>query len=139
MLDRVVVEGRDDQLLVPIDLAAGQRNAVLGLVDQEFRERIGVGENLQPRGAQKLRHLIGRRAAVDDDDVAVGAHVDCAAGDRALGRDIDRPGGIEGPRGERRRRHGFRKGAVARLDAAVQTFGKPDLGKPHRVPPRRGR
>ena len=139
VLDRVVVERRDDQLLVSIDFAAGQRNAVLGLVDQELRQRIGVGENLQPSGAQELRHLIGGRAAVDDDDVAVGAHVDRPAGDRALGCNVDRPGRIERTRGERRRRHGFRKGAVERLDAAVQTFGEPHVGEPDGVAPRRGR
>ena len=54
VLDRVVVERRDDQLLGAIDFAAGQRDAVLGLVDQEFGERIGVGENLQPPVAQEL-------------------------------------------------------------------------------------
>ena len=45
MLDRVVVERRDDQLLVAIDLAAGQGDAVLGLVNQELGEWVGVGEN----------------------------------------------------------------------------------------------
>ena len=48
MLDRVVVERRDDQLLVAIDFAAGQRDPVLGLVDQELRERIGIGQDLEP-------------------------------------------------------------------------------------------
>ena len=43
VLDRVVVERRDDQLLGAVDLPAGQRDAVLRLVNEEFRQRIGVG------------------------------------------------------------------------------------------------
>ena len=48
VLDRVVIEWRDNDFLLAVDLAAGQDDAVLRFPDKKLGERVGVGQDLEP-------------------------------------------------------------------------------------------
>ena len=48
VLDRVVIEGRDNDFLLAVDLPARQDDAVLRFPDKKLGERIGVGQDLEP-------------------------------------------------------------------------------------------
>jgi hypothetical protein len=85
----VVFEWRQDDVLLAIDRAAGQRDRVLGIAQEMLGDRERVGENLHAAADEVMDHLEGGGAAVDDDRIAILAKVDRRPRDRALLADID--------------------------------------------------
>ncbi|VXA97853.1 hypothetical protein MASSI9I_10178 [Massilia sp. 9I] len=101
VLGDVVVEGREDNVLLAVDAAARHDDLVLARYQQALGHQEGVGEDLQVLIGEELGHHEGGRAAVDDDRFAVGAHAGGMAGDGALARRIALNVVLEGFAGER--------------------------------------
>ena len=85
----VVLEGRQDDVLLAIDRAAGQHHRVLGVLEQVLGDRERIGEDRHAAAGQEMHHLEGGGAAVDDDRLAVLAEFDRLAGDGALLRGVE--------------------------------------------------
>ena len=84
----VILERRENDALVAIDRAARQHHLVLGMLHQMLGDREGIGQHLQPAGRQKMHHLEGGGAAIDDDRIAFCAQRDGLAGDGAFLGDV---------------------------------------------------
>ena len=91
VLDRVVIERRDNDFLVAIDLAARQSDAVLRFPDEKLGERVGVGQDLEPgwRKNSAIWNVVVPPLMMID--VAVLAHFHGATRDGAFRCDVDRP------------------------------------------------
>ena len=124
----VALVGAEHDVLRPVDLAARQDHAVLGLGDQRRRHGERVGEDLQAAVGQELGHPVGRGAAVDDDRIAVGAKIHGRLRDPPLLIVVERLGLAEGARGEP-----SAAPAGHRLGAAVHFPELARLGEPGEV------
>jgi hypothetical protein len=133
VLDGVVVEGRQDDALLAIDLAAGQGDAVLAPMDQRLGDREGIGQDVQATVPQEIHHGEGRAAAVDDDRLAVGHQPGGHRRDGAL-----LVGVLDPLRVERRRAEGGGRSPLRRRDAAVDAPDQPVLLQTGEVATQRG-
>ena len=70
------------------------------MLEQVLGDRHRIGEDLHPAAGQRVHHLECRRAAVDDDRLAIGTEVDRGARDRLFLLDPDRFIDREGPAGK---------------------------------------
>ncbi|MCY1558536.1 hypothetical protein D9M68_954810 [compost metagenome] len=66
-------------------------------MDEEFGDGEAVGEDAETLGRQVMHHLEGGGAAIDDDRLAIAAHLRGRPANCALLRDIDRFVDREGP------------------------------------------
>ncbi len=102
MLDRVFVEGGEDDPGLTVQFAAGQDDPVHRVGDEFLRYGERVGEDLHPVLAEVLRHEPGSGACIQDDGIAIPTQVGGPLGNGALEIGVQSLAGVEAGRGQRR-------------------------------------